>query len=116
VYRTVFVILGAVPQHVDVHSEGQSRSLSRPLDHASDSHTTERLPTLVHENIRAAIPIRRLLAFQSFQAGQFVTFQVMAAIRGSFEPPNNDGAFGKIDIIPPQVATLAYAQAVPVDH
>jgi hypothetical protein len=47
---------------VNVHSKSQPRSLSDSFNHASDPHATKWLGSLIHEDIRAAIPVALLLA------------------------------------------------------
>ena len=41
----------AMAKHVDMHREGQLRSLASSLDHSADAHATERLTALIDEYI-----------------------------------------------------------------
>jgi len=40
----------------------------------------------------------------------------MRAVIAALEAAHNDGALGAVEIIPPEVACLAHAQAMTVDH
>ncbi len=73
-------VTSTVPQHVNMYSERQSRCLTGSFDYACDAHSSERVPTFVHEYIRARLSCIVLLPFQTLQAAELVTFQVIAAV------------------------------------
>jgi hypothetical protein len=74
-------------KHVNVDGEGQLGSLASSLDHSADTHATERLPSLIDEDIG-----RPGLALQSLEASQFIALKVVNAIGAALQPANRNGA------------------------
>jgi hypothetical protein len=62
-------------KHVNVDGEGQLGSLASSLDHSADTHATERLPSLIDEDIG-----RPGLALQSLEASQFIALKVVTSL------------------------------------
>ena len=96
--------------------ERQISGLPRSLNHASDAHAPERLAALVHEDVGAPDARSLLLAPYELEAVNLVPFQVVRAVGAAFEPTNNDGALGQVEVIPPQIAGFRNAQPMPIDQ
>ena len=95
-----------MPQHVDMHRERQPSGLASPLNHASNAHPSERLTTLIDEDVGPLDPVSLLLPLQELETVHLIPLQVMNAISAALEPAHDNGALPQVDVIPAQIADL----------
>src|ERR1700750_2806059 len=78
-------------------------------DHLVNGKPGEGLTALTGENMG---PLGFLFTLQPLQPNGLIAFEVMGTVDRALEPPDGDGAFSPIDIVPTQVNKLADPEPV----
>jgi hypothetical protein len=99
-------VSGRMPQHVDMHREWQPSGFPSTLNHASNAHPSERLTTLIDEDLGPLDPVSLLLPLQQLETAHLIALQVMHAVGTALEPAHDNGALPQVDVIPAQIADL----------
>jgi hypothetical protein len=82
-----------------------------PLDHPGDAHAVEWLATLIHKHVsRPSL----LLTLQALEPDKLIALKVVRTINAALESADLNGAFGKVQIIAPQVTGLAHPEAMAI--
>ena len=76
---------------LDMHRERQPGGFSGPLNHASNAHSSERLTTLIDEDVGPLDPVSLLLPLQQLETVHLIALEVMDAISAALEPARDDG-------------------------
>ncbi len=71
--------------------------------------------TLIDEHVSPLDPVS-LLPLQKLEAVDFIAFEVVRAVSAALEPAYDDRALGQVDIVPPEIASLRYQQAMAIER
>src|SRR5262245_8596380 len=85
-----------MPKHVRMDRERQLGSDTSSLDHTSNAHALEWLPSLIDEHIGG---LGLLLALQSLKSHYLVAFQIVSAVIATLEAAHLNGALGEVDVV-----------------